>query len=105
MNIDFCRCLGSYSVIIGFCLTTLYACSNTKKSTETTSTSSSGKREATYRSGPPNNEKKVVVTPSTPVVNANLAPGLEKDVLALVNEFRQARKLPPLQTNPAMEYQ
>lgn len=47
----------------------------------------------------------MVVTPTTPVVNANLAPGMERDVLALVNEYRKSKKLPPLQTNAAIEYQ
>ncbi len=51
-------------------------------------------------------EKKVVVTPSTPVVEANLAPGLERDILGLVNDYRKTKKLPPLTNNAAcMEYQ
>jgi uncharacterized protein YkwD len=95
--------IGFYSAIIGLLLTTAYACSGTKSSTTETS---SGKREATYRSTSASSEKKkVVVTPTTPVVNANLAPGLERDVLALVNEYRQTKKLPPLQPNSAIEYQ
>lgn len=89
-------------VIYGLFVTTLFACTSTKKTSETT-----GKRDAAYRSTPTatTTEKKVVVTPATPVVNANLAPGLERDVLALVNKYRKSKKLPPLQTNPAMEYQ
>jgi uncharacterized protein YkwD len=85
-------------IIYGLFVTTFFACTNTKKTSETT-----GKRETT--STPATTEKKVVVTPATPVVNANLAPGLERDVLALVNKYRQSKKLPPLQSNPAMEYQ
>lgn len=50
-------------------------------------------------------EKKVVVTPSTPVVEANLAPGMERDILSLVNDYRKSKKLAPLQSNAAMEYQ
>jgi len=93
--------IGSYTVIISILLSFVTACTSTKNPAET----SSGKRDATYRSGSSTSEKKVVVTPSTPVVNANLAPGLERDVLSLVNEYRQSRKLPPLVPNPAMEYQ
>lgn len=93
--------IGSYTVIISILLSFVTACTSTKNPAET----SSGKRDATYRSGSATSEKKVVVTPSTPVVNANLAPGLERDVLSLVNEYRQSRKLPPLVPNPAMEYQ
>lgn len=101
MKSDSCRFFGFNTIVISLFLIMLNACTGTQKSSET---SSSGKREATYRSGA-STEKKVVVTPATPVVNANLAPGLERDVLALVNEYRQSRKLPTLQANPAMEYQ
>lgn len=94
--------IASYTVIISILLSVITACTSTKKPAETTS----GKRESTYRSGSStSSEKKVVVTPSTPVINANLAPGLERDVLSLVNEYRQSKKLPPLVPNPAMEYQ
>jgi len=62
-------------------------------------------RTSSTRPGGIVTEKKVVVTPSTPVVEANLAPGLERDILSLVNDYRKTKKLPPLANNPAMEYQ
>lgn len=34
-----------------------------------------------------------------------MAPGLERDVLELINNYRKKKKLPPLQSNAAMEYQ
>jgi uncharacterized protein YkwD len=39
------------------------------------------------------------------VVSANPAPGVERDILDLVNRYRQSKKLPPLEVNAAMEYQ
>lgn len=47
----------------------------------------------------------MVVTPSTPVVQANVAPGLERELLNLVNDYRKTKKLAPLKSNAAMEYQ
>jgi uncharacterized protein YkwD len=87
-------------------LTSLLACSNSRKANET----SSG-RTTTYRTTPGtttntvSTEKKVVVTPATPVVSASPAPGMERDVLDLINRYRNSKKLPPLETNAAMEYQ
>lgn len=74
----------------------LFACNTPAgKSTSTTTSSSTSK----------SSEKKTVVTPSKPVLSASGAPGLERDVLALVNEYRSSRKLAPLTNNPHMEYQ
>jgi uncharacterized protein YkwD len=86
----------SYIVFSYILLTGWAACSSTKSASESKSSGSS--RSATT-------EKRVVVTPSTPVVSANLAPGLERDVLELINKYRKSKKLSPLQSNPAMEYQ
>jgi len=94
-------------VIYSLFLTTLFACSNSKKANDT----AGGSRTPTYRTTPAattnttSTEKKVVVTPATPVVNANPAPGMERDVLDLVNRYRKSKNLPPLETNAAMEYQ
>jgi uncharacterized protein YkwD len=38
-------------------------------------------------------------------VDANLAPGLERDIFDLVNDYRKTKKLAPLQANAAIEYQ
>lgn len=97
--------IGFYTVItISLFLTFITACTSTKKPAESSS-SYRTKREATYRSAAEAEKKKVVVTPKKPLVNANLAPGLERDVLSLVNEYRRSKKLPALVPNPAMEYQ
>ena len=97
-------------IIYSIFLTSFFACSNSKKANETTTVSRS--RTATYRTTPgttssstTSTEKKVVVTPATPVVNANPAPGMERDVLDLVNRYRKSKKLPPLEVSAAMEYQ
>jgi uncharacterized protein YkwD len=74
----------------------LFACSTpAKKSSTPTPVPSTSKASG----------KKVVVTPSKPVVQASGAPGLERDILNLINEHRAAKKLPPLTNNPHMEFQ
>lgn len=99
-----CRFISIYIVFV--CISLTIGCTSTKSSSTTTG-KTTGKGESTAKTTTPvaNTEKKVVVTPATPVVNASLAPGMERDVLALVNEYRKSKKLPPLQTNPVMEYQ
>jgi uncharacterized protein YkwD len=89
---------------------TIAGCNSSKSTTSSNTAYSSGggaipktvPKTSTTSSG---GEKKVVVTPSTPVVEANLAPGLERDILGLVNDYRKTKKLPPLENNAAMEYQ
>lgn len=93
--------IGSFTVMFSLFLIAVVACTSTKQPAE----SASAKRTATYRSSASSSEKKVVVTPATALVKANLAPGLERDVLNLINEYRKSKKLPALQPNPAMEYQ
>jgi uncharacterized protein YkwD len=95
-------------IIYSLLLTSFFACSNSRKANETASRG----RPATYRSSSGtttsstiSTERKVVVTPATPVVNANPAPGMERDVLDLVNRYRKSKNLPPLVVNAAMEYQ
>ena len=85
-----------YNALSLILLTTIAACSGTKNASESSN-------KATYKST--TTTKKVVVTPATPVVSANLAPGMERDVLELINDYRKSKKLPPLQSSPAMEYQ
>jgi Uncharacterized protein with SCP/PR1 domains len=75
-----------------------------KKETSVTKSSTSKTTTKTTTKAP-SEEKREVVTPSKPVVAANGAPGLERDILNLVNEYRQSRKLAPLTNNAAMEYQ
>lgn len=75
---------------------TLFACNTPAGKSTSTSTSTSTTKTS---------EKKTVVTPSRAVVNASGAPGLERDVLALINEYRTSRKLAPLTNNAHMEYQ
>jgi uncharacterized protein YkwD len=107
-----CRLIDFNTIFISIFLT-IVGC-NSSKSTTTSNTaySSSGgaipktvPRTSSTRPGGIVTENKVVVTPSTPVVEANLAPGLERDILGLVNDYRKTKKLPPLQNNAAMEYQ
>lgn len=93
-----CRFLNIYIVFISILLT-ITGCESTK----TTTSKPAGKGSSAAKTTTP--AKKVVVTPSTPIVNANLAPGMERDVLTLVNDYRKTKKLPPLQTNAAIEYQ
>jgi uncharacterized protein YkwD len=88
---------GLYITLVCLFYITLFSCAT--KPTEKSSTGST-----TYSTSK-STEKKVVVTPSKPVLSASGAPGMERDILAMVNEHRQSRKLPPLQNNPAMEYQ
>ena len=96
-----CRLLSIYSIFICIFLT-IAGCESTKSSSSTNSTASrGGSTSKTTTSG----EKKVIVTPSTPVVEANLAPGLEREILSLVNDYRKTKKLGPLTTNAAIEYQ
>ena len=101
MKRDMCRLLSNYTVFICIFLT-IAGCESTKSSTTTgkpaTNNESSSKPVAS-------NEKKVIVTPSTPAVEANLAPGLEREIFRLVNDYRKTKKLAPLQTNAAIEYQ
>jgi uncharacterized protein YkwD len=105
-----CRSIGTYSVCLSIILT-IAACSHSKSTTSSNTAYSNGSytgnagTSSTRPGGIVNNEKKVVVTPATPVVEANLAPGLERDILGLVNDYRKSKKLPPLQNNSAMEYQ
>lgn len=102
-----CRIINIYTVFICIFLT-IAGCESSKSSS---SNSSSNSRNTTAGKGgsvvktTTSNENKVVVTPSTPAVEANMAPGMERDLLNLVNEYRKSKKLPPLQTNAAMEYQ
>ena len=98
-----CRFISIYTIFISIFLT-IAGCESTK-STSTSTTTSKPPSKVSSTAKPTATEKKVVVTPSTPVVNANLAPGMERDVLILVNDYRKSKKLPPLQTNAAIEYQ
>ena len=100
MKPDMCRFLSIFTIFICIFLT-ITGCSSTK-TTDNKPVSRTGSSRTTTTAS---TEKKVVVTPSTPVVNANLAPGMERDVLTLVNEYRKSKRLPPLQTNAAIEYQ
>ena len=96
---------GLYIGIVSLFFITLFSCATKPaEKTETYSTKPSSSR-TTSPSKTTSTEKKVVVTPSKPVISANGAPGLERDILNLVNEHRKSRKLPPLQNNAAMEYQ
>lgn len=100
-----CRFLSIYSIFICILLT-IVGCESTKSTTSgssTTGRSSTSRGRSTTK--PASNEKKVIVTPSTPVVEANLAPGLEREILRLVNDYRKTKKLSPLQNNAAIEYQ
>jgi uncharacterized protein YkwD len=92
-----------YATVIGFML---FACNApAEKSTSSRTTHSKSTSSSTSNTASKSSEKKTVVTPSRPVVNASGAPGLERDVLNLVNEYRTARKLPPLTNNAHMEFQ
>jgi Uncharacterized protein with SCP/PR1 domains len=94
---------GLYIGFVSLFYITLISCATIpaeKKTTTATKTSTS-----THTKKNETAEKKVVVTPSKPVISANGAPGLERDILNLVNEYRKSRKLPPLSNNAAMEYQ
>jgi uncharacterized protein YkwD len=94
---------GFYIGIVSLFYISLISCATKPaEKTETSTTRSSSSNTTTKTAS---TEKKVVVTPSKPVISANGAPGLERDILNLVNEHRQSRKLPPLSNNPAMEYQ
>jgi uncharacterized protein YkwD len=99
-----CRFLGIYTIFICIFLT-ITGCSSTKTTDNSKPASREGSTGRTTTTASTSTERKVVVTPATPVVNANLAPGMERDVLGLVNEYRKSKRLPPLQTNAAMEYQ
>ncbi|WP_205511393.1 CAP domain-containing protein [Longitalea arenae] len=98
------RIIGIYTFFI-YILLTIAACSSTKTSTSTSGSSTGGSTAGSRGTASTGAGKKVVVTPSTPVVQANLAPGLEREILSLVNDYRKTKKLPPLQSNAAMEYQ
>ncbi|WP_165760262.1 CAP domain-containing protein [Niastella populi] len=100
MKRDMCRFISIYTIFISIFLTNT-GCESTKSSGSGTSGRTTGKESSTKTTS----EKKVVVTPSTPVVEANLAPGLERQVLDLVNDYRKTKKLAPLQNNAAIEYQ
>ena len=100
MKRDICRFISIYTIFISIFLT-ITGCESTKSSGSTTSGRTGSKGSSTKTS----TEKKVVVTPSTPVVEANLAPGLERQILDLVNDYRKTKKLSPLQNNAAIEYQ
>jgi uncharacterized protein YkwD len=100
MKRDMCRFISIYTIFISIFLT-ITGCESTKSSGSTTSGRTGSKGSSTKTS----TEKKVVVTPSTPVVEANLAPGLERQILDLVNDYRKTKKLSPLQNNAAIEYQ
>src|SRR5688572_6878070 len=100
MKRDMCRFISIYTFFISIFLT-ITGCESTKSSGSTTSGRTGSKGSSTRTS----TEKKVVVTPSTPVVEANLAPGLERQILDLVNDYRKTKKLSPLQSNAAIEYQ
>lgn len=108
MKRDMCRFIGIYTVFI-YIILTIAGCTSTKNSTSTGSTGSTSKGGSTAKTATTTSTtttgKKVVVTPSTPVVQANLAPGLEREILTLVNDYRKTKKLAPLQANAAMEYQ
>ena len=102
------------SIVFFISISLTIAGCNSSKSTTTSNTAYSSGGGAIPKTVPKNSstkpenvatEKKVVVTPSTPVVEANLAPGLERDILGLVNDYRKTKKLPPLENNAAMEYQ
>jgi uncharacterized protein YkwD len=98
-----CRIISIYTVFICIFLT-IAGCESTKSTSDSsTGNRSTGKTSTTTAKPAP--EKKVVVTPSTPIVDASLAPGLERDIFDLVNEYRKTKKLAPLQANPAIEYQ
>jgi uncharacterized protein YkwD len=109
-----CRLLVFNSILISIFLT-IAGCRSSKSTTTSNTAYSEGysggaipktvTRSSSTRPGGAVTEKKVVVTPTTPVVEANLAPGLERDILSLVNDYRKTKKLPPLQNNGAMEYQ
>jgi uncharacterized protein YkwD len=101
-----CRIISIYTVFISIFLT-IIGCESTKSgssdSSNTTSSRPVSKGGNTAKTT--TTEKKVVVTPSTPIVEANVAPGLERQILGLVNDYRKTKKLAPLQTNAAIEYQ
>ncbi|WP_207512743.1 CAP domain-containing protein [Longitalea luteola] len=99
-----CRIISIYSVFV-YIILTIAGCTTTKTTTSSTGTTSKTGSTAGSTTAGTTTEKKVVVTPSTPVVKANLAPGLEREILALVNDYRKKKKLGPLQSNAAMEYQ
>jgi uncharacterized protein YkwD len=99
-----CRILSIYSICICIFLT-IAGCESTKSTTSGSSTTGRSSTSRGSSTKTATNEKKVVVTPSTPVVEANLAPGLEREILGLVNDYRKTKKLGPLQTNAAIEYQ
>jgi uncharacterized protein YkwD len=93
--------------IAGFYVGTIFlffiaflACNKPAEKSSTTPTKPSSSKTSSSSS-----PKKVVVTPTRAVINASGAPGLERDILDLVNEHRRARKLAPLTNNQHMEYQ
>ncbi len=104
MKRDMCRIISIYSIFISIFLT-IVGCESTKSTGSTNSGSSTSKGTSTPRTVTNSTDKKVVVTPSTPVVQANLALSLEREIFSLVNDYRKTKKLPPLQTNAAIEYQ
>ena len=106
-----CKLIGINIIFISIFLT-IAGCRSSKSTTTSNTAYSEGgsipktvPRTSSKRPGGIVTEKKVVVTPTTPVVEANLAPGLERDILGLVNDYRKTKKLPPLENNAAMEYQ
>jgi uncharacterized protein YkwD len=104
MKRDMCRIISIYTVFI-YIFLTIAGCESTKSSTDSTTSSNKSTSKGSSAAKPATTGKKVVVTPSTPIVDANLAPGLERDIFDLVNEYRKTKKLAPLQTNAAIEYQ
>ncbi|HEX6427758.1 MAG TPA: CAP domain-containing protein [Niastella sp.] len=104
MKRDMCRFISIYIAFISIFLT-IAGCESTKSTSTSTSSTSKTASKGGTTAKPTTTEKKVVVTPSTPIVDANVAPGMERDVLTLVNDYRKSKKLPPLQTNAAIEYQ
>ncbi|MBO9201755.1 MULTISPECIES: CAP domain-containing protein [Niastella] len=112
MKRDMVRLIGSNIIFISIFLT-IAGCKSSRSTTTSNTAYSSGmntipKTAPKAGSTKPADvapEKKVVVTPTTPVVEANPAPGMERDILGLVNDYRKSKKLPPLENNAAMEYQ
>jgi uncharacterized protein YkwD len=104
MKRDMCRIISIYTVFI-YIFLTIAGCESTKSTTDSTTSSNKSTSKGSSATKPATTEKKVVVTPSTPIVDANVAPGLEREIFDMVNEYRKTKKLAPLQTNAAIEYQ
>ena len=99
-----CRIISIYTVFI-YIFLTIAGCESTKSTTDSSTSGTRSTSKAGSAAKPATTGKKVVVTPSTPIVDANLAPGLERDIFTLVNDYRKTKKLAPLQANAAIEYQ